>query len=60
LFNQELKYCNLELTVGLTCDGEVEIDQFALEEVDGIFYHKRPLTICKPLPDEWMEVFTRG
>jgi len=46
--------------MGLTCDGEVEIDQFALEEVDGIFYHKRPLTICKPLPDEWMEVFTRG
>jgi hypothetical protein len=35
-------------------------DDLELEEVDGIYYPVKPFSICKPLPDEWMEVFTKG
>lgn len=55
-----MEYCNLELNVGLICDGEADLDELSLEETDGIYYHTRPMSICSPLPDEWMEVFTKG
>ncbi len=60
LFNDKMEYCNLELTVGLICDGEADLDELSLEESEGIYYHTRPNSICMPLPDEWMEVFTNG
>lgn len=60
LFNEQLSYAHLELTVGLVCDGYADIEDLHLEEVDGLYYQKRPASICLPLPDEWMEVFTKG
>lgn len=61
LFDEHLKYCNLELTVGLVCDGEVTGDGLGLvESTDGIFYSQNEVSVCHPLPDEWMEVFTKG
>lgn len=46
--------------MGLICDGEADLDELSLKEADGIYYHSRPSSICLPLPDEWMEVFTKG
>jgi hypothetical protein len=52
LFDEHLKYCNLELTVGLTCDGEVSGDGLTLAEgPDGIFYSQNAVSVCHPLPD---------
>lgn len=47
--------------MGLICDGEVGSDhELQLAEVDGLYFPAKPHSICKPLPDEWMEVFTKG
>ena len=29
-------------------------------ESDGLFYPSRPVSMSRPLPEEWMEVFTKG
>ena len=49
------------MTVGLICDGEVSGEGLQLAEgTDGIFYSQNAVSVCHPLPDEWMEVFTKG
>ena len=60
LFDKQLKYCNLELTVGLICDGQKNADDLALKENGGVYYSDKLLTTYLPLPSEWMEVFTKG
>ena len=51
LFDEHLKYCNLELTVGLICDGEVDEEGLELEGVDGIYFANHGISVCHPLPD---------
>jgi hypothetical protein len=46
--------------VGLICDGETDPDGLNLQETGGIYYSVSPHKTCLPLPNEWMEVFTRG
>lgn len=54
LFDKQLNYCNLEVTVGLVCDGDVEGEGLSLHEVQGVYYPSEPPGSSLPLPDEWM------
>ena len=53
-----MKYCNLELTVGMVCDGVYDDEGLDLEKCNNLYWGKT--YSCDPLPDEWMEVFTNG
>ena len=56
LFDEEYNYCNLELSVGLTCDGLQNIENMDIysSEDKSIWYPGRILGNCDPLPEEWM------
>lgn len=58
LFDDKMKYCNLELTVGMVCDGLFDDEGLDLEKCNNLYWGK--MYSCDPLPDEWMEVFTNG
>ena len=47
-----MKYCNLELTVGMMCDGTYEDEGFKFEKYNNLYWGKT--YGCEPLPDDWM------
>lgn len=60
LFDEEYTYANLELNVGLICDGLSELHKGVEKSSndDRLYFPNRMHRNCKPLPAEWIEVLT--
>lgn len=61
LFDEKFQYCNLQVNVGIVCDGRVDTSTLQLSKSKrGNIYFSSHTKACSPLPEEWIEVISEG
>ena len=57
MFFENSTYCELNLQVGLFCDGLYNTGKLNLYKYNNIYFPDENYYNCNPFPPEWMEMF---